>query len=321
MTLFYLHFENGWMNIDYNIFLVRSPAFYMVVGWLWGMSSNRRTIEEHLAKRYKGLIKPYLWFSFIFLYFDLIMVFINQYDAIVIWRDIYKTLCFRGIGTLWFLPALLGGEILFIFLRDRSWTLKSIVYFIGLIFLTGYNYWHANVFFSSPYLKEIIDAPFRVINDVSSAFIYISIAYYTSLNWGKKIFNADCNKLRISGISFLILSFFIMNFTLFPIVFIHEFMFILGNICAGYGILFLFRSIEHIKIIEKPLAYCGRNSLTIMAFHYCILLPIATAIDKSIFHQTDYYGNQTIIYFLIAVILQIGIAEIINSRFKFIVGR
>ena len=32
MTLFYLHFENGWMNTDYNFFLVRSQAFYIVVG-------------------------------------------------------------------------------------------------------------------------------------------------------------------------------------------------------------------------------------------------------------------------------------------------
>ena len=41
MTLFFLHFENGWMNSDYNFFIVRSPAFYIVVGWLWGMSVLR----------------------------------------------------------------------------------------------------------------------------------------------------------------------------------------------------------------------------------------------------------------------------------------
>ena len=46
MTLFYLHFEGGWMNTDLNYFIVRSPAFYIVVGWLWGMSSNRRTLKE-----------------------------------------------------------------------------------------------------------------------------------------------------------------------------------------------------------------------------------------------------------------------------------
>lgn len=321
MTLFYLHFENGWMDIDYNIFLVRSPAFYIVVGWLWGMSSNRRTVKEHWVKRLKGLVKPYLWFSLIFLVFDVIMVLCHQFDSFIIWRDIYKTLCLRGIGTLWFLPALLGGELLFLCLRDRSWTLKGIAYLIGFMFIVGYNFWHTNSFYANLRVKGFIDAPFRVINDVSSALIYISIAYYTSLNWGKKIFNASRTNLLISGTLFLILSFGILNFFLSSISFIHEFMFILGNICAGYGILFFFKSIEQVKIIEKPLSYCGRNSLIIMAFHYCILLPIAQAIDRSVFHYSEFYGDRTIIYFLIAVIAQIGIIELVNHKFKFIIGK
>lgn len=321
MTLFYLHFENGWMDIDYNIFLVRSPAFYMVVGWLWGMSSNRRTVKEHWAKRLKGLVIPYLWFSLIFLVFDVIMVLLHQFDAFIIWRDLYKTLCLRGIGTLWFLPALLGGEMLFLFLRDRSWTLKGCVYILCFMLIVAYDYWHANILYITPHLKEIMDAPFRVVNDVSSAFIYISVAYYTSLNWGKRIFHGDNRKLLISGVFFLALSFFIMNFAIWPMVGVSELMFIIGNICTGYGILFFFKSIENIRFIEKPLSYCGRNSLTIMAFHFCLLLPVALAVDKSVFHHSEYYGNRTVVYFLIAVVLQMGIIELVNRRFKFIIGK
>lgn len=321
MTLFYLHFENGWMNIDYNIFLVRSPAFYMVVGWLWGMSSHRRTVKEHWAKRLKGLVKPYFWFSLIFLVFDIIMVLLHQFDSFIIWRDIYKTLCLRGIGTLWFLPALLGGEMLFLYLRNRSWTLKGIAYFITFMLIVGYEHWSTYCNFSTPHIKEVIDAPFRVVQDVSNAFIYISIAYYTSLNWGKQIFNADKSKLFIAGIFFLALSFFFFNFAIFPVDFIYQLIFMLGSLCAGFGILFFFKSIENIKLIERPLAYCGRNSLTIMAVHFCLLFPIARAIDKSIFHNAEYYGNQTIIYFLIAVVIQIGIIELVNHKFRFIIGK
>ena len=321
MTLFYLHFENGWMNIDYNIFLVRSPAFYMVVGWLWGMSSNRRTIKEHWAKRLKGLVKPYLWLSMIFLVFVCIMVLIHQFDSFIIWRDLYKTICLRGIGTLWFLPALLGGEMLFLYFRDRSWTMKGIMYFITFMIIVGYRYWHTYCQSSVPYLIELMDAPFRVFQDISNAFIYISIAYYTSLNWGKRIFNASNSKLLVTGILFLILAFCILNFVSFPVVVFLDVMFILGNLCAGYGILFFFKAIENVKLIEKPLAYCGRNSLIIMAFHFCFLLPIAKAIDKSIFHHIEYYGNQTVVCFLIAVVLQVGIIELVNHKFRFIIGK
>lgn len=321
MTLFYLHFENGWMDIDHNIFLVRSPAFYMVVGWLWGMSSNRRTVKEHWAKRLKGLVKPYLWFSLIFLVFDVIMVLLHQFDSFVIWRDIYKTLCLRGIGTLWFLPALLGGEMLFLYLRDRSWTLKGIAYFITFALIVSYGYWSNHSNYSASQLKEIIDAPFHVIRDISDAFIYLSIAYYISLNWGKQVFNSQKSRLFIYGTILLIVSYFVMNFALYPICIVHEFVFIVGSLCAGFGILLFFKSIENIKLIERPLAYCGRNSLTIMAVHFCLLFPIARAIDKSIFHNTEYYGNQTIVYFLIAIVIQIGIIELVNRKFKFIIGK
>lgn len=321
MTLFFLHFENGWMDLDYNIFLVRSPAFYMVVGWLWGMSSNRRTVKEHWNKRLKGLVVPYLWLSLIFLVFDIIMVLIHQFEPFVLWRDIYKTLCLRGIGTLWFLPALLGGEILFLYLRDRSWTIKGLMYLCCFAIIAAYGWWKDNIFYDTYHLKEIIDAPFRVIKDMSDAFIYISIAYYTSLNCGKAVFNAPKSKLFIGGITLLTISFIIMNFGIYPIFGVANLMFMIGNLCAGYGILFFFKSIEELKIIEGPLSYCGRNSLIIMAFHFCLLLPIAIAVDKSIFHHQEYYGNQTIIYFLVAVILQVGIIELINRKFKFIIGK
>lgn len=320
MTLFYLHFENGWMNIDYNIFLVRSPAFYMVVGWLWGMSSNRRTVQEHWAKRLKGLVKPYLWLSLIFLVFDVIMIFLHQFDSYILWRDIYKTLCLRGIGTLWFLPALLGGEMLFLFLRDRSWKLKGVAYFVTFMLIVCYEYWLVHCSYSINHLKEIINAPFRVVVDISYAFIYISITYYTSLNWGKRIFNALNIKLFICGILFLLLAFFVMNFLMSSMV-VAILMYILGNLCSGYGILFLFKAIENFKLFERPLVYCGRNSLIIMAFHFCLLFPIAQVIDKSLFHNTEYYGNQTIVYFLIAVVVQIFIIELVNRKFKFIIGK
>ena len=100
MTLFFLHFENGWINCEYNYLIVRSPAFYIVVGWLWGMSSNNRTLKGHWEKRKKGLIKPYLWLSLIFIAFDVIMVLLQLMDIQTLGRDIFKTVSLRGIGTL-----------------------------------------------------------------------------------------------------------------------------------------------------------------------------------------------------------------------------
>lgn len=322
MTLFYLHFENGWMDVSYNYFLVRSPAFYLVVGWLWGMSSNKRTIKQHWEKRKKGLVIPYLWLSLIFLVFDFMMVLLKQFDSFILYRDIYKTVCLRGIGTLWFLPALLGGEILFLFLRDRSWFIKVLGLISCFSIILLYSYWFSNFSSKEYYVKELINAPFRVVQDLSNAFIYITFAYYFSSEYGKRIFNASKIKLFFWGIILLVLSFCIMNFMLYNLdIIFYNLLFIISGICSGIGILIFFKSIENIKIIEKPLSYCGRNSLTIMAFHYCFLFPIAMSIDRNIFGYSQFYGERTIIYFLFAVFFQILIIELVNRKLKFIIGK
>lgn len=318
MTLFFLHFENGWMHPQYNYFIVRSPAFYMVVGWLWGMSSNRKTIKSHWEKRKQGLVKPYLWFSLIFLVLDVLLLAISYIPSFVLFRDIYKTLCLRGIGTLWFLPALLGGEMLFIATRDRSWWLKVGLYVVCLSVISYYAIWHNNAGYSIPHLKEIIDAPFHVLMDVCNAFIYISIAFYLSVHYGKQLFNANKILLFTIGIVACCMGFYLFNMDrLFPEGFIK---FIVYNVIVGIGALLLFRSIESFKFLSTPLVYFGKNSLIVMTMHWA-LYQIALAVDSHVFHHTEYGGFYTVIYFFVALVLLVGIIELINRKFRFILGK
>lgn len=321
LTLFYLHFENGWMNTDYNFFIIRSPAFYIVIGWLWGISSRERSIQEHLKKRKLGLIIPYLWFSCIFLLFDLIMVLSKQIDIFILWRDIYKTICLRGIGTLWFLPALLGGELLFLYSKKQKIAIKFLLYAICFISIILYTYWYKH-FTISTSLKNILNAPFRVLEDTCNTFIYISASYYISKYYGKKILQQQKTFLFLIGSTLIVTDFFIVNFIDSNISVIAErSVFFLGNICAGIGILLLFTALENLKLISFPLVYCGKNSLTIMAIHYGLLFQIAIIIDKNILGHEIYEGAITITYFIIAVILQVCIVELINKKFPFIIGK
>ena len=191
LTLFFLHFENGYINFNYNYFIVRSPAFYIVVGWLWGLSSKQRTIQEHWKKRKKGLVTPYIYLSILFILFDIIIVCCSFKEPFIIWRDIYKTICLRGIGTLWFLPALLGGELLFLSVRAHNTKVKYSSYFICLIIIYLYLIWSNESILKNESLHNILDAPFRVIKDISNAFIYISIAYYISRKYGNFILSQN----------------------------------------------------------------------------------------------------------------------------------
>ena len=324
MTLFFLHFENGWMNCEYNYFIVRSPAFYIVVGWLWGMSSNKKTIKGHWEKRKNGLVKPYLWLSFIFIAFDILLVLLQLMDAQNLGRDIFKTVSLRGIGTLWFLPALLGGEMLFIYLSYKNKKIRSVAYILCFALIVIINKYIPNLFPKNEILQFIVYSLTRVVKDVCDTFIYISIAYYISNANGRAIFNSKKRYQFTIGIALLFTAFYIFNFVSGRYTnneIIETFLFITASCCSGFGILLLFKSIEQFKPLSAPLSYCGKNSLTIMAFHFCLLFQITLIVDKNIFSCSNYYGDRTIIYFLIAVILQIGIIELINRKFPYIIGK
>ena len=321
MTLFFLHFENGWINPEYNFFIVRSPAFYIVVGWLWGMSSNKKTIKGHWERRKEGLVKPYIWLSIIFLCFDLLMVIAQQIEPIILGRDIYKTISLRGIGTLWFLPALLGGELLFIYFRDKKTVQKICISIICLLLVISFSKYSSLTIIENQNLNFACKSIFNVIKDISNAFIYISIAYFISNKYGKLIFYSKRIYLFLMGFILLCTAFYGLNFINTKTNTTYTLLFIISNCCSGFGILFLFRSIEWFKPLSMPLSYCGKNSLTIMAFHFCLIFQLALIIDKNILGYSNYYGNRTIVYFLVALIIQFVIIEIINKKFRFIIGK
>ena len=173
--------------------------------------------------------------------------------------------------------------------------------------------------------NDIINAPIRVIKNVCLAYIYISIAYFISKKWGNRILNIDKLSLFIIGSLLLTICFYYVNFCEhFYIICIINDMGLGGyfyNLLAGFGILFLFTAIEGFSPLSKPLVYCGRNSLTIMAIHFGILFETALIVDKYMLGYEHYYGKRTIIYFFVAVILQICINEFINKKAPFIIGK
>lgn len=319
LSLAFNHIEQNWLNVDYNYFLIRSQVFFIIVGWLWGMSSKKRTMAEHWQKRKQGLVIPYLWFSIIFLCLDFVMLWLGWIPPFVIYRDIYKTLVLRGIGTLWFLPALLGGEFLFLYFRDKKNIIRVGFFLLCFTVICIYDYWNSNILYSSPQIKDIINAPFCVIEKSCNAFIYISIAYYFSCIYGKRIFNGKKIPLFISGLAAYVLDFILINMTDLSLI-PYNISFILGNAIIGIGAICFFRSIESFKPIAHPLSYYGKNSLIVMSMHWP-LYQIAIGIDKNIFLHQEYGGIWTFAYFCAIIVALIGIIELINRKYKFIIGK
>ena len=135
LCIVFLHFETGvipgWLNAWIGNFMI--AAFYFTSGWLSGIKPKDITLKELAKKRWQTLGKPYIYFSILILLFDIILWVAGHYDIKYIAREIFKTITLRGIGTLWFLPSLFGGEIIFRFLHNKNkWTLTLLVLLITL---------------------------------------------------------------------------------------------------------------------------------------------------------------------------------------------
>ncbi len=317
ITLIFLHFENG-INYNYNYFIIRSPIFYFVIGWLWGLSNKERNISDHLRHRKKTLIYPYLWFSLIIIIFDLLLVIVGLREPSLVYRDTFKFLCLRGIGTLWFLPALLGGEILFIYSKKNILRLISILccsYICILLYLNNIE----NLPFNET-LNNIIAAPIRFIKDVFTAFMYIFISYYASKKLGANILKSSKISKLAFGTLMLAFLFFTQN-----ILYIHipKYFFALNFItnCIGYiGLVCIVTLFEN-SFLLRPITYCGRNSLILMATHFSIILELFYIFDNKIMGYQDFLGYRTIIYFIITMMLEYLIIQYINTKAKFLIGK
>lgn len=318
LTLFFLHFEDGCWDYKYNYFLVRSPSFYMVVGWLWGLSSHQRTISEHWQKRRKGLVLPYIWLSLIALVFDVLMILCFDTKGLIFWRDLYKTLCLRGIGTLWFLPALLGGELLFLSLRNMHFVIKWICFLFSIVFICLIKQVSSNLQFDGS-INDIINAPLKVVENILYCYVYLSAAYNIAHYLGRRILSFSNEVLFVIGSLLLSGAFYLFNFISITGELAGEVKFIFYNLMVGFGILLFFRSTENLSI-WKPLQYIGKNTLNVMFFHYCILFQLAIAIQKH-YVGAPYSGPVTLLYFGIALVLQVAIIEFVNRKVPFIVGK
>lgn len=318
VTLVYLHFEN-FFEYEYNYFLVRSTAFYFVVGWLWGLSSKSRTIEEHIQKRRYTLIYPYLWFSIIIIVFDIILVLLNFKEPYIIWRDIYKFLCLKGIGTLWFLPALLFGEIIFIYLRDKSLRFKlfSALLSLGVIYL--HSIWLLHYQGVVRY-GDIIGAPLQFISDINRAWLYIAAAYYLAKRYSAAILEQSAWVKIVVGLSFVGVYFWATNLQLLPPYLSFWAVNIVLNTLCIVGVTMLFTLVEG-SLLARPLVYFGRNSLILMATHFSILLEIFMIIDKYIFGNMEYNTINTVWYFFAALAIEVLIINLINTKAPFLIRR
>ena len=312
ISIMLLHYEDGYfpsmVNRWVGCFMI--AIFYFVSGYI----SSGRALDDWKVwfnKRKYQLIIPYVWFSILIVVFDCILCMFDLIPGKIVLRDIYKTFTLRGIGTLWFLPAIFFGEaIARCFINGAMWK-KSVILAVSVIYSGLYYKWDA-AYGNLNEIYRIIDAPFRTLVNVSGAWWIIVSGYMIGKYFKKEIEDADLRcrlviTLSILGLYTAIICGVGSGGVLIPVI-------------GSLGILMLSTLIEKTPA-SRIWQYFGRNSLIIMATHYSIIQVGCELINKHYTGNSQLSGLSALYWFAGSLILEIPVIWLIDRHLPFLVGK
>ena len=311
-----LHFEDGLIPGALNVFigLFMISVFYVTSGWLDSMRDKTTSLKDLIAKRWQQLGKPYVYWTIIILIFDSILCLLGHYDTKYIGGEIYKSVVLRGIGTLWFLPALFGGEIMWNFTKNKKIALSVVLLALILAF-----HYVASKYFEprEDTMGKIIYAPIRTLVNMTSAWIGIAFGYAAHRCYRKHEDSLDRIKLLAAGIIFCAISYVFGIYC--EVGCITE---LTAPLFGPLGFIFIFKAIED-KIPFRYLNYWGIHSLGLMVTHYSFFLVICWIIQNHIDGTEGelLHGWPSIGYFVATMILEYFVVEMIEKKFPFLLGK
>lgn len=311
-----LHYENGIFPPCLNTFIgsFMISAFYVTSGWVSAMHPSQRSIKNLIRKRWRQLGIPYLWWTAIILVFDSILFAFGYYDIYFIGREVYKSIVLRGIGTLWFLPALFGGEIIWCWLKRQN---KAWIILLAFLLTLCFQHFYGQILGNkTETIYRIIDAPCRTLNNMLVAWIGIAFGYYGFNLLKDNLLKASRYKLAIAGSIVCIFAFVTANY-LPP--FLSPFWGLFAPLFGPLGWLLLAKSSQQFKLLDY-FNFWGLNSLNLMVTHYSIVLVLFTILIEKVFGQ-PFYGWTAIICFLLSLPIQYFLVVIINRYAKITLGK
>jgi len=311
IAIMLMHYENGIFSryICYWIGMFMVASFYLISGWLMA-SKEIDTWAIWWKKRKASLVMPYIYFSIIIIAFDILLCLLGEMETKILFRDIYKTCILRGIGTLWFIPALIGGEAITRVLLSVKWDKKIFIVAGALLFGALYQYWCKNE--PSGDIYRIIDAPFRTLSNINGAWSFIVLGFLLNKFAGKEI-------LQYSTLKKIVVALFIL--AVFSIVIMWPSS---SRSCGKYlvciGMFILCMGLDKLPGMGIW-AYWGRNSLIIMVTHYSILQVVCERINYRIYDTPEMVGWAALIFFAVSLVLEIPVIFLINKFAPWLIGK
>jgi hypothetical protein len=293
-------------------------GFYVTAGWVMSMRPSSLNIKEFVLKKWRQLGKPYLYWTGIILAFDAILWICGYYDNYFIAREIYKSVTLRGIGTLWFLPALGGGSVIFYYLKCKSKLLLIIVIILSIVYLYLYQALFGSYVAEadSTSAMRILDSPFRAVSSILRAWIGVAIGYY-AYKFSVRILNES---LLIFTIGMLLLIIDILLVVYCPIALSLT----LLHVCyiGPLALLYIAYGLQQVNdsYCLRYLDYWGQNSLNLMVTHYSITLVFLRIVVENVWGK-PFDGWITLLAFVLSLPIQHFLVHVIEKYAKQTLGK
>lgn len=313
------HLNGVSSGLNQYIYSFHMPLFFFISGYLFNFEKYIDIGKEYVIKKINSLIIPYFFFSVISYIFYIIMdsLYQPQIQNIEVFKEgilfnLYVIICSASgylINTpLWFLPCLFITEVSFFILRKHFKPNYALLFIIIAFSLIGFLY--------NNYV------PLRLPWGADIAFT--GIVFYSA----GYIFRTNYESIFFGKSYFFILILFLVHITLsfvnprVDMYYLKYNNYLLFYISAFSGILFYTYMFKTMKSL-RTLRFYGKNSLTILGFHYLI-----KSVIKYLFPPLFKYSNIqisentfVIIQIVLTLLLVIPLIIITNRHFPHIVGK
>ena len=321
--------------VDNWIGIFKISIFFIISGYLMAMNhtAEKYTAAEFLKRHGRSLMLPYIGYSIISMaYVFLRNLFLNRtlYSA---WRKLldmgYAALTLRGYSTLWFLPCLFLGQLLFLLWLKTPKVCRIVLFFLPIVITQVLEKvilsWKASL--SSTTFK-LISYPTLTISRSILALWFILAGYLCFMILEK--WQVPLGRFLV-GLAATFLTMFLSRYkgnTDINNLYVgkHPEIFYLCGILGAIGVILILEYLEHCRVPMNFLIWCGVHSLTIMATH--VPLGFKALVIRGFSHVYALEKAATAKYYLEVIgiqahllMLECGVVQIVHQCFPFLEGK
>mgnify|MGYP005904861945 CR=1 FL=1 len=314
VSIVLLHFATGFIPPIVNVFIssYMISMFYVTSGWVNAMQPRQLPFREFLRKRWHQLGVPYLAWTLIILAFDMILWAFGYYNTYFIAREIYKSIVLRGIGTLWFLPALFGAEMLWWWTRNRYPRLRCLIISVSVALFI----WLYGIILEprDTLAMSIIEAPFRVLYSIATAWLGVAAGFCFHRYVLKWIQARHKIVALVAGLLIMLAGWYCALCPPIPLFWSFG-----APLLEPIGLILIIMSIETSPLL-RYFNYWGRNSMALMVTHFSILIVLCDIAVWLIWGHPMRGGWIALSLFGLTMIIEYFLAEWLSRKYPKILG-